>query len=191
MCRCRRGRTTLVANSSRWERQPPRVPICSSASRAAQGHRRNPDGIDPGQCADLSNVPASEEPGGGVQCAISALEAGSICPGFTATGDYPGFCANFDQLGFRVPFIAVSPFSRRHYVSHHIADHTSMLAFIEKRFMSSGDEDGDGRPHLTARDQHAWTLEDLFDFEGAPSRNATLPQPPSGPAADHGCPFHP
>jgi len=158
-------------------------------ARAPQGFRRNPDGIDPGQCADLSNKPASEEPGGGVQCGISAFEAGSICPGFTPTGDYPAFCSNFDQLGFRVPFIAVSPFSRPHYVSHRVADHTSMLAFIEKRFLSRGD--GDDRPHLTARDQHAWTLEDLFDFERAPSRNALPPRPPDGPAGDHGCPLVP
>jgi phospholipase C len=154
--------------------------------RAPQGGGRNPDGISPGQCADLSNPPASEQPGGGVQCNVSAQEAASICPGFTRTGAYPAFCANFDQLGFRVPFIAFSPFSRPHYVSHRVADHSSLLAFIEKRFLSSDDE----RLHLTARDQHAWTLDDLFDFEGAPSRNALPPlQPPPPPAPDHGCPF--
>jgi len=157
--------------------------------RARQGGARNPDGIDPGQCADASSPPASERPGGGQECFVSQFQAAAICPGFTPTGPYPAFCANFDQLGFRVPFVAVSPFSRPRYVSHEVADHTSMLAFIEKRFLSSGDgedeeedEDGEGRLHLTRRDRHASTLEDLFDFDRAPSAKAKVP-PPTVPAA--------
>ncbi len=157
--------------------------------RARQGGARNPDGIDPGQCADASSPPASERPGGGQECVVSQFQAAAICPGFTPTGPYPAFCANFDQLGFRVPFVAVSPFSRPRYVSHEVADHTSMLAFIEKRFLSSGDgedeeedEDGEGRLHLTRRDRHASTLEDLFDFDRAPSAKAKVP-PPTVPAA--------
>ena len=154
---------------------------------ARQGLHRNPDGISPGQCADLSNPPASTQPGGGAQCTISRMEAASICPGFTPTGTYPAYCANFDQLGFRVPFIAVSPFSRARYVSHEVADHTSMLALIEKRFLpltANGQ-----RQHLTARDAHASTLEDLFDFDAAPSANAPVPSAPVPLPDDPGCPF--
>ncbi|PYX77969.1 MAG: hypothetical protein DMG70_33295, partial [Acidobacteria bacterium] len=88
------------------------------------------------------------------------------------TGPYPPECASFDQLGFRVPFMAVSPFSKPHYVSHTVGDHTSLLAFIEKRFLSSEDEDG--RLYLTKRDQYAHTLEDMFDFEGSPSLNTPV-----------------
>ena len=152
---------------------------------APQGGARTPDGIAPGQCADLSNPPASEQPGGGTQCAVSRLDAAALCPGFTPTGPYPWWCPSFDQLGFRVPFIAVSPFSRPHHVSHEVADHASILAFIEKRFLAEG-----GTPqHLTARDQHASTLEDLFDFDAAPSLGAAVPAaPPPGPG-DPGCPF--
>jgi len=116
---------------------------------------------------------------------VSRSDAAAICPGFTPSGPYPAFCANFDQLGFRVPFVAISPFARPRYVSHEVADHTSMLAFIEKRFLSSGDRDDDDegeRLHLTARDQHASTLEDLFDFERAPSAKAPVPAP-TAPAA--------
>src|SRR6184192_1658302 len=109
---------------------------------ARQGGALNPDGINPGQCEDLSNPPASEQPGGGAQCTISQSDAAAICPGFTATGPYPANCANFNQLGFRVPFIAVSPFSKPHYVSHTVADHTSLLALIEKRFLSLADGGG-------------------------------------------------
>jgi phospholipase C len=163
-----------------------------SPPKARQGGARNPDGISPGQCADLSNPPASLQPGGGTQCFVSQIDAASICPGFTPAGPYPASCAEFDQLGFRVPFIAVSPFSRPHYVSHRKADHTSMLALIEERFLSPDDsEDDDERPHLTARDRHAVTLEDLFDFRAAPSLNAEVPTAPMPLPTDPGCPFVP
>jgi phospholipase C len=157
--------------------------------RAKQGLAPNPDGIDPGQCADLSNSLVSQQPGGGTQCFVSQIDSASICPGFTSTGPYPGSCANFDQLGFRVPFIAVSPFSKPHHVSHRVADHTSRLALIEKCFLSL-DED-DERPHLTARDLHADTLEDMFDFAKAPSQNAGVAAAPPPLPSDPGCHFTP
>src|SRR5437899_11317776 len=102
---------------------------------------------------------------------------------------YPSFCAGFSQLGFRVPLVAVSPFSKPHYVSHTVGDHTSLLALIEKRFLSldenetNGDGDNNGRPHLTRRDQHANTLEDLFDFEHSPSLDTAI-VPAAPPAKD-------
>src|SRR5207245_4024110 len=135
--------------------------------------------------APLSNPPASEQPGGGAQCGISQSDAAAICPGFTATGSYPANCANFNQLGFRVPFIAVSPFAKPHYVSHTVGDHTSLLALIEKRFLSLPDQVT--RPHLTARDLSAATLEDLFDFSGAPSMHTSIPAAPSPSASNPGC----
>jgi hypothetical protein len=49
-----------------------------------------------------------------------------------------------------------------------------LLALIEKVFMATGDGDRDRddvRPHLTERDLHANTLEDLFDFDSSPSLN--------------------
>jgi phospholipase C len=156
--------------------------------RARQGRARTPDGIAPGQCADASALPASARPGGGAQCAVSGIDAAALCPGFTSTGTYPWYCPSFDQLGFRVPFLAVSPFSRPRYVSHVTADHTSLLAFLERRFLAGP---GQEPPHLTARDAHASTLEDLFDFDRAPSRDAPLPMVPSPPASDRGCPFSP
>ncbi len=157
---------------------------------ARQGGALSPDGINPGQCEDLSNPPGSEQPGGGAQCTISASDAASICPGFTATGPYPASCPNFNQEGFRVPFIAVSPFSKPHYVSHTVADHTAMLALIEKRFFSLSGATSE-RPHLTARDLHAPTLEDLFDFDHSPSLNATFTQAPMPVAGEHDCPVLP
>jgi phospholipase C len=143
--------------------------------RAQQGNARTPDGIVPGLCADLSNPPASEQPGGGAECTLSLNIEKSFCAAFAAnpTGPFPDACASFDQLGFRVPFIAVSPFSKPRYVSHTVGDHTSLLALIEKRFFSLEDEDAE-RPHLTLRDLHANTLEDMFDFNHSPSLNTPV-----------------
>ena len=157
-----------------------------ASPRARQGHAPNPDGISPGQCADLSNPPLSLQPGQGAECSANLLsktdtsvnDAADLCPQFAAdpTGPFPPECANFDQYGVRVPFVAISPFSKPSYVSHTVGDHTSILALIEKVFMSSttSDEDDDSRPHLTKRDLHANTLEDMFDFTHAPSLNTNI-----------------
>jgi phospholipase C len=65
-----------------------------------------------------------------------------------------------------VPFVVVSPFARPQYVSHTIADHTSLLAFLETAFLPRVHGH---RQHLTRRDQDADNLLDLFDFAGSPS----------------------
>jgi phospholipase C len=151
---------------------------------ADQGGASTPDGIAPGQCADASNPPASEQPGGGVTCTHSStMDAPGLCPAFTPTGPYPANCATFNQLGFRLPLVAVSPFSKAHYVSHTIGSHTSFLAMLEKRF---------SLPSLGARDAHANTLEDMFDFDTSPSLATpvgTAPLPQAG-VSDPNCPFN-
>jgi phospholipase C len=156
--------------------------------KAPQGGQATPDGISPGQCADASNLPASGQPGGGAECNTNLINpagnsvatAEALCPDLTAdpTGPFPPQCATFNQLGVRIPFMAVSPFSKPSYVSHAVADHTSMLALIEKRFMT---KKGQPVPHLTARDKHADTLEDMFDFVNSPSLGTAVgtASPPS------------
>jgi len=114
----------------------------------------------------------------------SVANAADLCPEFAKnpTGPFPAGCANFDQYGVRVPFMAISPSSKPSYVSHAVADHTSILALIETVFMtpanasanSDGDDDNVPRPHLTKRDQHAGALLDMFDFTNAPSLNTTI-----------------
>jgi phospholipase C len=166
--------------------------------RARQGHAPNPDGINPGQCADLSNPPASLQPGGGAECSNNLLsatdtttnDAADLCPEFAAdpTGPFPTACANFDQYGVRVPFLAISPFSKPSYVSHSVGDHTSMLALIEKVFMTTDTDDDTERPHLTKRDRHADTLEDMFDFDRSPSLNTSVGR--ALPPADDCTPLH-
>ena len=78
-----------------------------------------------------------------------------------------GFSA---QLGFRVPNIVISPFTRRHYVSNVPMDHTAIIKFVENRFIGSA-------AHLTARDAAQPNLLDFFDFNASPW--ATPPTPPS------------
>jgi phospholipase C len=65
----------------------------------------------------------------------------------------------FDQYGFRVPLLVISPWARAGYVSRYDTDHTSILRFIEH---------WQNLPALTPRDANAWPLLDLFDFEQAP-----------------------
>lgn len=64
--------------------------------------------------------------------------------------------AQFDRLGFRVPFVVISPYAKKHYVSHEVYDHTSVLKFIESRY---------NLPALSRRDANANDLSDFFDFE--------------------------
>ena len=65
---------------------------------------------------------------------------------------YPG---RFDRYGIRVPFVAVSPYVKHHFVAHGIHDHSSILKFIENKF---------NIPALTMRDANADGFEEMFDF---------------------------
>jgi phospholipase C len=159
-------------------------------SRATQNGLNSPDGVDPGLCEDLSDPPLSMAPGGGANCLGLPLsghsfeEATALCPMLLQPNEaYPSFCADFNQLGFRVPLIAVAPFAKPHYVSHTIGDHTSLLAIIEQRFLTRGGQ----RPHLTARDEYASTLSDMFDFDHSPSLTANIPPAPASSSSDPGC----
>jgi phospholipase C len=90
-------------------------------------------------------------------------------------------CADLTQFGFPDPLIAISPFAKRNYVSHVPNDQTSILALIEKRFLSN--------EHMTAHDASARSIEDLFDFVNSPSRDADVSQAlaPTATPADAGC----
>ena len=74
-------------------------------------------------------------------------------------GSGNAFTGAFDHTGFRVPFIVVSPYARKHFVSHQVYDHTSVVRFIEARF---------GLPAMTARDANASVPMDMFDFKNPP-----------------------
>lgn len=89
-----------------------------------------------------------------------------ILPALQA-GDEPGA---FDRYGFRVPAVVVSPYARKHFVSHVVHDHTSILRFIETRF---------DLPALTRRDANADPMLEFFKF--ARPAFATPPKLPTAP----------
>jgi phospholipase C len=94
-------------------------------------------------------------------------------PGATATDTAAvnGFKA---QLGFRLPNLIVSPFTRRHYVSHTPMDHTAVIKFVETRFIGPS-------ASLTARDAAQPNLLEFFDFTGIPW---SVPPTPPAPVTD-------
>ena len=99
----------------------------------------NPPGPATLHC-DLHTVPFAD-PG------VNATDAAAI----------QGFAA---QLGFRMPNMVVSPFVRRHYVSHIPMDHTAIIKLVETRFLHG--------KSLTARDGAQPDLMDFFDFSNVP-----------------------
>jgi phospholipase C len=107
----------------------------------------SPDGIPP---SDLATQPAPD-----------------ICAAGNGAG---GYTCDFTLTGYRVPLIVVSPFAKKHYVSHTVADYTAMLKFIETRF---------NLPSLTARDGAQMDMTEFFDFANVPW--ATPPTPPAQP----------
>jgi len=80
------------------------------------------------------------------------------------------------QIGFRVPNIVISPFTRKHYVSHIPMDHTAIIKFVENRFIGPS-------AHLTARDTAQPNLLDFFDFNAAPWSTPPTPPTPSSVTA--------
>ena len=64
----------------------------------------------------------------------------------------------------RVPVYVVSPFAKKHFVSHETHSPTSILRFVEAAL---------GLPAFTKRDANSDAMLDLFDFENPP--HATPP----------------
>jgi phospholipase C len=82
--------------------------------------------------------------------------------------------AEFFELGVRVPLIAISPWARRHTVSHVQHEHTSITRFIELLF---------DLPAMTKRDANSDALLDLFDF----TQDATVKVPDAPDPGTGGC----
>jgi phospholipase C len=80
----------------------------------------------------------------------------------------------FYELGVRVPLMVISPWARRHFVSHAQHEHTSITRFIEAVY---------DLPALTARDANSDALLDMFDFGCAPDAVPDAPDAGTG-----GCP---
>jgi phospholipase C len=76
----------------------------------------------------------------------------------------------FKRYGFRVPCIVVSPYAKQNYVSHMVYDHTSVLAFVERKF---------NLPAMTLRDANANDMTDFLDLSAMAAGKPTFPELPS------------
>ena len=116
----------------------------------------SPDGIEP---IDLLQGPPPNGPD------VCVLSSGPTC--------------NFVYTGYRVPLIVISPFTKRNYVSHAVADYTAWLKLVETRF---------NLPSLTKRDAAQMDMTEFFDFVNVPWKVPPTPptQPTNGPCyLDH------
>ena len=80
-----------------------------------------------------------------------AIPPDSVAP-ILEPGDVP---AAFDRYGFRVPMLVISPWAKPRHVSRVVGDHTSITAFIERKW---------NLPAMTFRDANAHPMTDYFDF---------------------------
>ena len=78
-----------------------------------------------------------------------------IAPKLSST-DQPGA---FNESGFRVPIIVISPWVKPSFVSHTTRDYTSILRLIEDTFHVAT---------LTLRDAYADNMMEFFDFSAGP-----------------------
>jgi phospholipase C len=92
----------------------------------------------------------------------SDLQPGDICTkGLGPTCD-------FVYTGYRVPLMIISPFARKNYVSHTVADYTAWLKLVETRF---------DLPSLTKRDSAQMDMTEFFDFVNVPWKVPPVPPP--------------
>jgi len=126
-----------------------------------------------GTIPDISGIAVSPDsynpcvPAGGtptLHCDLGSKDPGANA-GDAAAVD--GFAA---QIGFRLPNMIISPFTRKHFVSHIPMDHTAVIKFVENRFIGPS-------AHLTARDAAQPNLLEFFDFNTTPW--STPPTPPA------------
>ncbi|MEO6859089.1 MAG: alkaline phosphatase family protein [Solirubrobacteraceae bacterium] len=80
----------------------------------------------------------------------------------------------YTRYGFRVPSIVVSPYAKRDYVSHVVYDHTSILAFLERKWNLAA---------MTYRDANANNLTDFLDLGAMEAHQPTFPELPPLAAA--------
>lgn len=86
--------------------------------------------------------------------------------------DQPGA---FNESGFRVPIIVISPWVKPSFVSHTTRDYTSILRLIEDTF--------NVKTSLTLRDANADNMMEFFDFSAGPQMltpPVLLTQPTNG-----------
>jgi phospholipase C len=103
------------------------------------------------------------------QLAVSpdGIKPVDLLPGDICT-ETTGPTCDFVYTGYRVPLIVISPYTKKNYVSHSVADTTAILKLIETRF---------NLPALTQRDAAQIDMTEFFDFG-----NPVWMTPPNPPA---------
>jgi len=119
----------------------------------------NPDSYEP--CVPSGGKPTTH-------CDLAPGDPGAH------SGDAPAVNGFAAQLGFRVPNMVISPFTKKHYVSHTPMDHTAVIKFVENRFLGSS-------AHLTNRDAAQPNLLEFFNFSTPPWN---MPPTPPVPVSD-------
>jgi phospholipase C len=90
-----------------------------------------------------------------------------LLPGDVCT-ETSGPTCDFVYTGYRVPLIVVSPYTKKNFVAHDVADTTAILKLIETRFNVAA---------LTKRDAAQIDMTEFFDFVNPPWM--TPPKPPA------------
>jgi len=109
------------------------------------------DHVPPQPAVSPDGIPPIDLPATGAVC---ATEKGPTC--------------NFTWTGYRIPLTVISPFAKKNYVSHTVADSTAVLKFVETRFNLAP---------LTKRDAAQIDMTEFFDFNNPPW--VTPPTPPT------------
>ena len=141
------------------------------------GHSSDNTDASLGTIPDISTIAVNADsyepclPPGGIatlHCDLATVDPGAVS---TDAPAQQGFAA---QLGFRLPNMVISPYVRKHYVSHIPMDHTAIIKFVENRFINSS-------AHLTNRDAAQPDLLDFFDFQNTPWETPPVTPTPAAP----------
>lgn len=84
---------------------------------------------------------------------------------------YPNPQTNaYEGLGYRTPLIVISPYAKKHYISHAQHETASILHFIEETFLGSNFTVGPD-------DARADYFQDIFNYSQVPSKFTPIPEP--------------
>jgi phospholipase C len=76
----------------------------------------------------------------------------------------------YARYGFRVPAMVIGPYAKPNYVSSIVYDHTSILAFLERKWNLAS---------MTHRDANANDLTDFLDLQAMKAGRPTFPELPA------------
>jgi phospholipase C len=79
-------------------------------------------------------------------------------------------------VGPRIPFLLISPWSKRNYVDHRVIDQSSIIHFIEDNWLG-GERIGNG-----STDAESGAVNGMFDFDDGPRAGKLFLNPLTGQA---------